>query len=324
MKNLTLSSRIFTHIRSEVVKSFVKGLIFALALITTLARGETQSEMLRSLDALLQSNSTIELVQALQKAPDSEQLMDWLRQRAEEGYVVAQYALSQRLVARNKREALAWRFLALINETLDVNECNGYRNADPVMRLIRGFGGGAFAINEGEWLLYADAVDDSLRIALRHNTGAQGKQPPWWICAPGESNPSEDRLRPEPSRTEQRHWNWSERQSRDRGISMEIRFNANLNPDHYRTWKLDETYWKGKLNSDWTTNLNQAYFSAVWLDDDTLLFGGYRIIRAPGSAKKYDPTLSVGPSHGADHAICRTGIWPVLLQGIHQLLRKAR
>ena len=273
-------------VEAEEMKGILKSFVLVLALSTTPARGQTSDEQLRSFDALLQSNSTQELVQALQKAPDSEELMKWLRQRAEEGYVVPQFVLGQRLFASNRREGLAWYLLANLNQNLDMNQCKDFRRTDPIRRVLRNF---ELKVSEQEALLWADAIDDSLKIAARHDIGKRSKQPPWWICAPGEASPGEDLLLPEKVRNEKRNWIWETRLVRDHNTPMEIRFNANLNPDHYHIWKLDSKYWEGKLNSEWTTNISQAYFSAVWLDNDTLLFGGYRIIRSPGAPKKYDP-----------------------------------
>lgn len=243
---------------------------------------QTPTELTVSLDSLLQANATQELLKTLQKAPDSNELLHWLRARAEEGHVVAQSELAWRLAKHNKREALAWDVLSLINLTLDQNECNNLTKAGrSVRQLIRGF---PEKITEAEGLMYADATEEALKIAERHGTGKQGKQPPWWICAPGETSPSADRLKPEETRLLRRQFNWEDRKAHERDTALEIRLNANLNPEHYRIWTLDRNYWEGKLNSR-----GDQYFSVVWLDNDTLLFGGYEVLQGLGSPKKYDP-----------------------------------
>jgi hypothetical protein len=246
------------------------------------AYGQSTSIWTTNLDALIQANATEQVLRRLREAPDGDELLRWLHARAEDGYVPAQSELGWRLAKSNKREALAWYVLSLINLTLDQNECSSQPGASRTVRqLMRGF---PDKISEQDPLLYADALEDALKIARRHETGKAGKQSAWWICAPDEIDPPAVRLTPDHTRLLRRQLTWENREARERDVIVEIRLNANLNPEGYRLWKLDQKYWAGKSISDlWN------YLSVAWLDNDTLLFGGYQIPQKVTLPRKYEP-----------------------------------
>lgn len=196
-----------------------------------------------------------------------------------------QFELGRRLFPTNRRDGLAWYMLANFNQNLDMNECRDLKRTKLVLALLRQY---ELKIEDHELLLWADALDESLDIATRHGIERRGKQPPWWICAPGEANPSYDRLISEEGRALKRERIFTSRMLGDRSTSIEIRLNVSLNPDHYRLWKLATPFWKGKLNSE-GDYIQERYFSAAWIDNDNLLFGGYRILEELGKPHRYDP-----------------------------------
>lgn len=195
-----------------------------------------------------------------------------------------QFELGRRLFPTNRRDGLAWHMLARFNQSLDVNLCADLKRADPVRRVLRNYG---LSVGKEEMVLWADAIDDSLALADRHGIERRGKQPPWWICAPGEVSPPEERLLPPEDRVTKREAVWTARVMRERNTSTEIRLNVNLNPDRYHLRKLQEEFWRGKINSD-GDHITERYFSAAWIDNDNLLFGGYRELQKLGRPDRYD------------------------------------
>ncbi|MEP6636975.1 MAG: hypothetical protein ABJB97_09635, partial [Acidobacteriota bacterium] len=145
-----------------------------------------------------------------------------------------------------------------------------------------------------ETAVYADAIDASLAMAIKDDIRHKGKQPPWWICAVGESNPSYERLAPEAYRFIKREVSWNSQVPRQKVLATEIRLNANLNPDHFEVWKLDSKYWKDKRDITRLVTPDPA-FSVIWLDSDTLLFGGYFKLRRPDLKYLYDPIYKWKP-----------------------------
>lgn len=236
----------------------------AMLLLAGTAAGQTDT---RTLDDLLRRNASRALAEALRKVPDDDRISRWLAERATEGHVVPQYELALRQSTSDAASAMKWFAVARLNHRLDERECADRRAAGSVESYLNVRFRFLEQLSDREELAFADGMD----AALKEPIAERGKQPPWWICAEGNASPDEAKLLPEPQRAQRRKEQWDLLYASGLGRSMEARFNANLNPDRFQIWRLDEKYWKGKSNG----STNYGGLAAVWIDDDLLYFGGY-------------------------------------------------
>lgn len=234
----------------------------AMLLLAGTAAGQTDT---RTLDDLLRRNASRALAEALRKVPDDDRISRWLAERATEGHVVPQYELALRQSTSDAASAMKWFAVARLNHRLDERECADRRAAGSVESYLNVRFRFLEQLSDREELAFADGMD----AALKEPIAERGKQPPWWICAEGNASPDEAKLLPEPQRAQRRKEQWDLLYASGLGRSMEARFNANLNPDGFRIWRLDEKYWKGRYSDSSST------LPGGWIDEDTLLFGGY-------------------------------------------------
>jgi hypothetical protein len=185
-----------------------------------------------------------------------------MRQRADEGHPIAQYALARALVSTSKAEALKWTAIGRMNYVLDNKECLNKSRTMEVSALLELGYQTLQKLADANEVLFAEGMEAAINLEETQKT----RQPAYWICDPGNSRADESSLLPPEERARERKRQFDFLVSRGFIRAMEARWNANLNPDRYPMYRPDPKYHDGK----WDRGDSMA-----WIDDDTLIFGGY-------------------------------------------------
>lgn len=220
-----------------------------------------QNDTAARLDQLLADNRAIDLARVLQSGSiNEEQKLDWLKRRAAEGHVIAQYELANQLRNQNPVEAINWYAKARLRRILDAAECKDERRAEGIGLLIDV---GYQALqelatkNEG---LFASAIEK----ALDDDLARAAHVPPYWICAPGNSKADETSLLPTDQRTKKREEARRFLATRGQVRALEARLNANLNPERFEISEIPARLWGDEVGN-----------SMSWIDNNVVLFSAY-------------------------------------------------
>lgn len=154
---------------------------------------QAQDAAIDRLDDLLRTNQVLNLARVLQGGSiDETKKLDWLKRRAAEGHVIAQYELSNQLKDQSRAEAIDWYAKARLGRILDASECKDGRRSEELGLLIDvGYQALQELADKNEGL-YASAIDK----ALREEVGRTSRIPPYWICMPGNEKAAEASLLP--------------------------------------------------------------------------------------------------------------------------------
>lgn len=165
----------------------IKLLVIISLLLSVSCAGEpdrvttTASAEIRKLDALAERNDYIALIQQLrsQQAADNE-LLGWLRSKADNGHPMLQLELSRLLVNREPSEALEWFTIGRIGATLDVLVCED-KTAQAGIPALAMIYQSAFDVIEGDQDKYIPYLERALEWHKRHPVRVD----PAWICSHG-------------------------------------------------------------------------------------------------------------------------------------------
>jgi hypothetical protein len=243
----------------------------ALSVGSCAAPGFSDSDV-ASFEQLLRNNDSVPLAVALARAPKSPQLIAWMRQKAEEGHPIVQYALARELVSTDdKPEALKWAAIGRMNYALDSKECA--RKSFDVSALLELGYQQLQKVADSNELLWAEGIEAAIHVEETRTT----RVPPYWVCDPGNPNASEASLLPPDERARQRKRQFDYLVSRGYVRAMEARLNANLNPDRYAIYGPNPGLHDNKWDRD---------SSMVWVDENKLIFGGFINPKEPDNAPR--------------------------------------